>query len=149
LVNFVLMAMVHHYLVKRASLRWLVVVGASALIVASILGVAREGVAIGDEGLVTGLSESKEAESSLSFAWATYGTMPLELVLEAPYVNLHYGFTYLTWITNAIPRAFWPDKPDSGGVVLTKEYTGDSWGGSSHLSTGLLPEAVITFGQAA
>lgn len=149
LVNFVLMAMVHHYLVKRASLRWLVAVAASALLVASVLEVAREGVAIGEEGLVTGLSESKGAESSLTFAWASYGTLPLELVLGADYINLHYGFTYLTWVTNAIPRAFWPDKPDTGGVVLTKEYTNDAWGGSSHLATGILPEAMINFGQVA
>ena len=149
LVNFVLMAMVHHYLVKRASLRWLATVAVSALLVASVLEVAREGVAIGEEGLVTGLSESKGAESSLTFAWANYGTLPLELVLGADYINLHYGFTYLTWVTNAIPRAFWPDKPDTGGVVLTKEYTDDAWGGSSHLATGILPEAMINFGQGA
>lgn len=149
LVNFVLMVLVHHLLVRRATLRRLVVVAVSALVVASVLEVAREGVAIGDEGLVTGLSESREAESSVGFAWATYGTMPLALVLDAPSVNLHYGFTYLTWVTNAIPRALWPEKPDSGGVVLTKEYTGDAWDGASHLSTGLLPEAMINFGQAA
>ena len=149
LVNFVLMAMIHHHLVKQARLRWLVMVAATALLVASVLEVAREGVSIGDDGLTTGLSEVNAAESNVGLAWTTYGTTPLELVLDAPYVNKHYGFTYLTWFTNMVPRALWPDKPDSGGVVLTKEYTGDAWGGSSHLSTGILPEAIINFGQIA
>lgn len=149
LVNFVLMTMVHHYLVKRASLRWLAAVAASALLLASVLEVAREGVGVGAEGLVTGLSESKKADSSLSFAWTTYGTLSLALVLGDQNVKLHYGVTYLTWATNVIPRAFWPNKPDTGGNVLTKEYTGDAWGGSSYLSTGILPEAMLNFGQAA
>ena len=147
LVNFVLMAMIHHHLVKQARLRWLVMVAVSTLLVASVLEVAREGVSIGDDGLTTGLSEINAAESNVGLAWTAYGTTPLELVLDAQYVNKHYGFTYLTWFTNMVPRAFWPDKPDSGGVVLTKEYTGDAWGGSSHLSTGILPEAIINFGQ--
>jgi hypothetical protein len=147
LVNFVLMAIVFHYLVRRLTLGFLLGLAGSALLVASVLEVAREGVAFGDEGLVTGLSQTGGGERSLGFAWASYGTLPLRLVLEGEVVRSHLGMTYATWITNAVPRAFWPDKPDTGGVVLTKEYTGDAWGGSSHLSTGILPEAIINFGQ--
>lgn len=148
LVNFVLMAVVRHYLVKPLRLRFLAGLAAAALLVASVLEVAREGVGFGEEGLVTGLSDSRGGDRSYSFAWATYGTLSLRLVLEFEVVRTHLGLTYLTWFTNAVPRAFWPDKPDTGGVVLTKEYTGDAWGGSSHLSTGILPEAIINFGQA-
>ena len=149
LVNIVLMAMLYHHLVRRVSLGWLATLAASALLVASVLEVAREGVSFGEEGLVTGLSESRDARSSLGFAWTTYGTQTLELVFRPDDIRLHHGFTYLTALTNVVPRAWWPDKPDTGGVVLTKELTGDAWGGSSHLSTGILPEAVINFGSAA
>lgn len=149
LVNIVLMAMVYHHLVRRVSLRSLAALAASALLVASVLEVAREGVSFGEEGLVTGLSESREARSSLGFAWTTYGTQTLDLVFRPDDIRRHNGFTYLTALTNVVPRAWWPDKPDTGGVVLTKELTGDAWGGSSHLSTGILPEAIINFGPAA
>ena len=49
-------------------------------------------------------------------------------------------------ITQFVPRVWWPEKFDTGGVVLTKEYTGDAWDGASNLATGLYPEAIINFG---
>lgn len=146
LVNFVLMTMVYHHAVRPVRLRVLATVAVGALLAASVLEVAREGVALNDDGLVTGISEEREPTNKLSFSWASYGTIPLELVLDAPTVNLHFGLTYFTALTNLVPRGLWPGKPDTGGVILTREYTGDAWGGSSHLSTGILPEAIINFG---
>lgn len=146
LVNFVLMALVYHHSVRRISARWLLSLAASTLLIASVLEVAREGVAFGEEGLITGLSEERYAEKKISYGWAEYGIIPLELVLNADRVNMHYGLTYLTVFTNIIPRAIWPTKPDTGGNILTKEYTGDAWGGSSYLSTGIIPEAILNFG---
>lgn len=148
LVNFVLLAILRHHLVRPMKVRHVLAIVASTMVVASVLEVAREGVAFGDEGLTTGLSPERGNEQAIGYAWASYGTLPLRLVLEGEVVKHHMGLTYATWFTNAVPRAFWPDKPDTGGVVLTKEYTGDAWGGSSHLSTGILPEAIINFGQA-
>ena len=58
---------------------------------------------------------------------------------------MYYGLTYLTVFTNIIPRAMWPGKPDTGGVILTKEYKGE-FGGTSHTSTGIIPEAIMNFG---
>lgn len=149
LVNFVLMVMVWHHAVRAVKLRTLLAVAVCALLAASVLEVAREGVAVGDEGLITGISEEREPTNKLSFQWASYGTIPLELVLDAPFVNQHYGLTYFTALTNFVPRGIWPGKPDTGGTILTREYTGDAWGGTSYLSTGILPEAVINFGPSA
>ena len=145
--NFLLMALVYHHSVRPIRTRWLLTLAASTLLMASVLEVAREGVAVGEDGLVTGLSEKNQPEKQLSFRWAKYGTIPLDLVLQADQVNKHYGFTYLTVLTNLIPRAIWPAKPDTGGNLLTKEYTGDAWGGTSFLSTGIIPEAIINFGR--
>ena len=147
LVNFVLMALIYHHSVHPVRARWLFILAVGALLVASGLEVARQGVAFGEEGLITGLSEEKGAEKQMSFTWAKYGTIPLELVLEVEQVNMYYGLTYLTVFTNIIPRFIWPTKPDAGGRILTKEYTGNAWGGTSYLSTGIIPEAIINFGQ--
>jgi len=146
LANFAMMALIYHHSVRRISARWLLIFAVGALMVASLLEVAREGVGFGKEGLVTGLSKESSNDAKMSFGWAKYGIIPLDLVLSAEHVEPHYGFTYLTVITNFVPRAFWPAKPDPGGNVLTNEYAGDAWGGTSFLSTGIIPEAIINFG---
>ena len=54
--------------------------------------------------------------------------------------------TLLSLVTNAVPRDWWPDKPDSGGIYFTKVYTGDAWEGASNLTPTFLGEGVINFG---
>lgn len=149
LVNLVLMLLIYHHSVKRVGLRWLFAFALSAMLLASVLELARQGVSFGEGGLVTGLSAERQNDRKMSFRWAQYGTIPLDLVLEENNANKHYGFTYLTVATNFVPRSIWPTKPDTGGIILTKEYTGDAWDGSSNLSTGILAEAIINFGQSA
>ncbi|MGV3684498.1 MAG: O-antigen polymerase [Daejeonella sp.] len=143
--NLVLMMVIYHFTYKKVSKKVMIYLAASVLVIASVLEVAREGISYADGQLITGLSDEAN-DQKISANWSKYGLEPLVLVTKADYVILHYGSTYLTVITNFIPRAFWPDKPDPGGVILTKEYTGDAWGGSSYLATGILPEAVINFG---
>ena len=36
------------------------------------------------------------------------GTWPLMMVVNAEQVNLHWGLTYATVVTNFVPRAIWP-----------------------------------------
>jgi len=147
LVNPVLMLLIYHHSVQRISLRWLSAFALSAVLLASVLELARQGVSFGEGGLVTGLSAERQDDRKMSFRWAQYGTIPLNLVLDENNASKQYGFTYLTVITNFVPRVIWPTKPDTGGIVLTKEYTDNAWGGSSNLSTGIFPEAIINFGQ--
>jgi len=54
--------------------------------------------------------------------------------------------TYVSLLTNFIPRKLYPDKLDTGGIVFTKIYTGDQWGGLSNLATGPVTEGIVNFG---
>ncbi|NOX50261.1 MAG: oligosaccharide repeat unit polymerase [Gammaproteobacteria bacterium] len=146
LVNLVLMFLIYHYSVQRISLRWLISFAVSLVLAASVLGVVRQNISLHEGVLVLGLSKESQNTKKMSFKWAKYGLIPIDLVLKAENVKKHYGFTYLTFFTNFVPRTIWPTKPDTGGVVLTKEYTGNAWGGYSNLSTGILAEAIINFG---
>lgn len=145
LVNFVLMAFILHYGRWRIRLTTMGALAGILLTAASILGVMREGYRWTAGGLITGLSDPERGEW-FRLSWMRYGLTPLELVLERTEEPLQFGMTYLTAVTNFVPRAIWPNKPDSGGVVLTELYASNSWGGLSFLATGLVPEAVMNFG---
>ena len=75
------------------------------------------------------------------------GLFPLERVLEAENISKKWGATYVTVITNFIPRSIWPEKPPPGGVVFTNEYASGFYDQYSHFATGLIPEAIINFGH--
>ena len=78
--------------------------------------------------------------------WMEFGLFPLQQVLEADKINMHYGMTYLTAVTNFVPRKIWPDKPAPGGVIFTQEYAPGFYDEYSHFATGLFPEAIMNFG---
>lgn len=147
LINFVLMGVIYHYLWRKIKVRFMATLVIVLFTLATAIEIAREGVKFEDGKLVTGFAYQDDNSSSSGFGWAKYGLTSLELVTNAEYVKPYYGTTYLTVFTNFIPRAIWPEKPDPGGVILTKEYTDNAWNGSSYLSTGIVPEAVINFGQ--
>jgi len=145
LVPIFLLFFCYHYLVKKIKLSKLIFIAFFLILCALILGVAREGYNVIDGKLTTGLSEKTFAES-FKIAAFYVGIQSLELVLENKN-KLYWGVTYLSAVTNFVPRAIWPDKPPTGGMVLTRDYTGDAWQGLSYLSTGIIPEAVINFGS--
>lgn len=144
LVNFVLMLIVYHYMFKPVSFMRITVIGLSLLAIASILAIARGGYRVEEGQLLTGFDLNEQENTHSSFT--TYGLEPLNLVLASDIEKLYFGQTYLTLFTNFIPRSIWPEKPDTGGVILTVQYTLDSYLGLSNLSTGIIPEAVINFG---
>jgi hypothetical protein len=78
----------------------------------------------------------------------SYGVDPLEVIFSAPEKPPLLGSTYLTLATNLIPRYFWPDKPDTGGIIFTREYTDDQ-SGLSYYATGAITEAIMNFGKGA
>ena len=139
----VIMIVIFHYFKRPIKLKFIVIFGLIFLILSSIIEVARSGYQYTNSTFRTGLATK---DKSFGIEMFKYGLIPLKLVLETDSRKLHYGKTYLTAVTNFVPRAFWPNKPDTGGVILTKEYTGDAWEGASNLSTGLIAEAVINFG---
>ncbi len=74
------------------------------------------------------------------------GLIPLQIIFSEEYRDYRYGETLVTPITNFVPRKIWPDKPESGGVVLTKFAEGRAYTGTSHYSTGMLAESIVNFG---
>lgn len=142
---FVLLALVYHYLRRRLSARFVASFAAALLAIALVMGVARTGHQWTGEGLRTGYDHITD-QFAKSYGNFRYGLISLELVYERGPDELQYGLTYATVITNFIPRAWWPGKPDTGGVVLTKDYTGDRWQGASNLAPGALAEGILNFG---
>ena len=116
---------------------------AVALIVASIYGVARETFSIQDESFDLGI-ESRE--QGFKTEWMEFGTFPLMKVLENNSIEPSFGLTYLTVVTNFVPRVIWPEKPDPGGVVFTRDYAPGLYDEYNQYTTGLMPEAMINFG---
>lgn len=112
-------------------------------VAASVLGTARNGFKIDNGEVTTGLSNSSQSFSMNAFF---YGVDPLKLIVEAPNLVLAHGTTFLSLFTNPIPRSFYPGKPDTGGVFLTKYYAGDAWMGLSNLTPTFLGEWIINFG---
>lgn len=138
-----LLACTYHYMRKPVSMP-----AAGGLVVflvttASLLGIARNGFKLDGGQVTTGLANTTESFSFNSF---TYGIDPLVLITSTPTLTLAKGSTFLSLVTNAIPRALYPEKPDTGGVFFTKNYAGDAWEGLSNLTPTFLGEWIINFG---
>jgi oligosaccharide repeat unit polymerase len=143
LTVFAVQVFVYHYLRRPVKILYAVPFGAALIALAMIIGVAREGVKVEDSNLSTGL-ESHDRVLTLSIF--NYGVQPLQILLGAEDLQLANGSTLLSVLTNAVPRDWWPEKPDTGGVFFTKKYTGDAWDGASNLTPTFLGEGVINFG---
>ena len=141
--SFAIMTISFNYIRHKVSPMTAIIVVAGIMAAAGVLGIARNGYKMGAYGIETGLSKSDVQFENTHFK---YGLIPLELIFSRPPEDLRLGMTFATVFTNLVPRTLWPDKPDTGGVILTKEYTGDAWDGASNLSTGLIAESVINFG---
>ena len=145
LVNISLMLITYYYFHKKIAFIKIAFFSIVLLFTALVLGVARKGYSIKEGKLNTGLSNTNVTQS-LEISNFTYGVFPLEQILDANSIkNLYYGKTYLSVFTNVIPRSIWPKKPDTGGVVFTKDYH-DVHGGYSNYSTGFIVEGIINFG---
>lgn len=92
----------------------------------SFLGAIRNNVSTSD-GFVT--VNNISAFDNLELSHFKYGLIPLEIITDASDIDFQYGLTYLSLLTNFIPREIYPEKLDSGGIYFTKKYTGDAWGG--------------------
>ena len=138
-----LMACVYHYVRRPISVPVAATFVVSLVGIASLFGVARNGFKLQNGELSTGFQSTSESFSFNSFF---YGIDPLELIVSMPQLVLAKGTTFLSLLTNAIPRAIYPEKPDTGGVFFTKNYAGDAWEGFSNLTPTFLGEWIINFG---
>lgn len=100
------------------------------------------------EGMTFDSLANSLTASNFENAQMSYGVDPLEVIFSTPEKPPLLGLTYLTLATNLIPRYYWPDKPDTGGLIFTKEYTDDQ-SGLSFYATGAITEAIMNFGKIA
>lgn len=143
--NLVFMTIYYHYIIKPISLPKALSMFFLVVLTAMVMGVIRDGYSIDDSGsFSSGVSVEEKLINPANF---TYGTKPIHLLLELNELNeLSHGKTYLTVFTNLIPRSVFPNKPDPGGVVFTRDILNDPFEGNSYYSTGIVGEAFINFG---
>lgn len=145
LVNIFIMAIIYYYFVRRISSSKIVIMSSILVLFALVLGIARNGYSIDNGKFSTGLSENG-SYNNLEMANFNYGLFPLEKVIDNGYIkHYYYGETYVSAVTNVIPRSIWPNKPKTGGVVFTEDYH-NVHNGYSNYSTGFLVEGIINFG---
>jgi hypothetical protein len=120
---------------------------AAALMAVMALGVARSGYRLTHRGLETGF-DTRGVSVMEGAAIFSYGSAPAELALSRPPLRIQYGMTYVAALTNFVPRRLWPDKPATGGIVMTRDYLGDRWRGLSNVTPGIFGEGVLNFGAA-
>lgn len=138
------MLILYHYLRRSITIKAAVSIGLVLFLAATAIGIARNGFKVDEGKIKTGFNYGDS--DRLKLRQGDYGIQPLDLVYSQELQELQFGKTFLTIITNFVPRTLWPGKPDSGGLVLTKQFTGDAWDGASNLSTGMIAESIINFG---
>lgn len=145
--TFLLNLMIFHYLIKQLKPGFLIPFFVFFLIGASFLGEVRDSLRINDDEGVKLVGEDSELSETLgNTSTFVYGIIPLNIIYEENFTNYQYGLTYLTTITNYIPRSIWPGKPDTGGVIITKFKKKGNYEGTTNYSPGLIAEGVLNFG---
>jgi len=144
LTHFVYMSLIWHVAIRKVSVPRFAILLTTALIAAGFYGVLRETFSFTDGQFQTGLATT---EKEFKTEWMEFGTFPLQAVIRNQNdVDRLFGKTYLTVITNVIPRRVWPEKPNPGGVIFTRQYVPGLYDEYSDYTTGLFPEAIMNFG---
>jgi len=142
LMQMLAMLILYNYLKKPIRLRTAFLTGTILLAAASVLGTVRNNLtrlrSMDDIFDMHGETFNLKAFS--------YGTMPLDIIFTHDFTDYQFGTTYLSALTNFIPRKIWPDKLDTGGVVLTKFAHGHYYAGTYNLSPGIVAESILNFG---
>lgn len=144
LVPFLGMIVMYHFLKKNISVRFMLIAGFSFILLTGTLEVLRNQFSI-ENNEVQFFSE--DSSSRASFEFTSYGLISSELILDSQIEEIEYGSTYLTVLTNFVPRSIWPEKPSTAGVILTNRYMPGVWGGASNFATGVAAEAMLNFGE--
>jgi hypothetical protein len=144
LTIFVMQLFCYHYIRGKVRLTRALPMAVALVFAALLLGMVRNAVKFEGGTLSTGLNSNRT--QTLEYSTFQYGVQPLQILLDADEVTPAYGMTLVSLVTNVVPREWWPDKPDTGGVFFTKQYTHNAWGGASNLTPTLLGESIINFG---
>jgi hypothetical protein len=140
---FLVLLAIHHYGYRRLSIARAGAVFVAMLVVIVVVGAARGSYRWTSSGFEVNVQRTSWAQGNV----LNYGVYPVQLVVAQEPIRLYGGATFLTAITNFVPRALWPGKPATGGVVFTRDYLFDRWRGKSYFSTGIFAEVVINFGR--
>ena len=140
---FVMQMIIFHYVRARVRPAQAITTAGLLIFAATLLEIARKTARYTGGQLTIGASRTGSVVGFDSFY---YGVLPLEIITRTEHLPLAHGSTFLSLFTNAIPRALWPDKPDTGGVFFTRFYAGDAWGGYSNLTPTFVGEWIINFG---
>ncbi|WP_203250251.1 hypothetical protein [Cysteiniphilum marinum] len=136
-----------HYFIRPIKIWEYIVAACLGVIVLNASVVMRDnlsGVLTGSVGLETIINKMMDNYSQASSIQGNYGVTPLNIIYEHDFDNLQYGMTYVSAITNLIPREIFPAKPESGGTVLTHIiHKGDL---TSAYSPGVIAEGILNFG---
>jgi hypothetical protein len=141
---FAMQLFCYHYIKGNVRVTRALPLAVGLLAAALVLGLVRNNLRLSERELITGLGAQH-----LEYGTFQYGVTPLRILLNADGLKLAHGSTLLSVVTNLVPRPWWPDKPDTGGVFFTKAYTGNAWNGASNLTPTLLGEGIINFGWVA
>ena len=137
-----LMMVAVNYLRGPIKLRSAFIGGAVLLVSAALLGAIRNNLtALHD------LDSLKDMRGGIvNLKMFSYGIDPLNTIFADDFSEFQYGKTFLTPLTNYVPRQIWPEKFESGGVVLTKFWLGYDYTGLTHMSPGIVAESILNFG---
>lgn len=139
------MVVIYHFIKRDVGILFILVTGVVLVFSAATMEILRNQVSVVDGELIF-FAENDSPKRSYEFT--KYGLISPKLIMDNSIDDYEYGATYLTIVTNFIPRSIWPGKPDTGGVVLTNRYMPNVWNGSSNLATGVAAEAMLNFGEA-
>lgn len=138
IMTLLIMLIIYNYIYKAVTIKKIFVMFLILTILVSILGTLRNNKFNTDINFDT---------NTIEISHFKYGLIPLEIIFkDETLYTLQYGQTYLSFITNFIPRQIWANKLLTGGEFFTREYANDQWGGASHLATGAITEGIINFG---
>lgn len=139
--------MLFHYLLRQLKPGFLIPIFLFFMIGASFLGEVRDSLSVREDDGIKLVGEDTELTDTFdNTSTFVYGIIPLNIIYKENFRNYQYGLTYLTTLTNYIPRSLWPSKPDTGGVVITKFKKKANYEGTTNYSPGLIAEGVINFG---
>ena len=137
------MCVVWAYLVRVPRLRHLFMTSLVLILFAGFMGGVRNNY---QDRMTIDSAKKILGHAKFETAQMGYGVSPLEVIFDSPEIVYMWGETYLTLITNMVPRTIWPEKPDTAGVIFTREYTADQTG-LSYFATGAVTEAIMNFGK--
>ncbi len=112
----IMMLTLYHYFRSKISIKTAGVFLMVLLIITSLVGVLR----IGQRRPTAFDRDLSDVERESVTAHFKYGLVPLEVVLNANVLTLHYGSTFVAALTNVIPRPFCLESPTRQGLQLPR-----------------------------